>query len=764
LTLSFIAHASLVPFVYRIAVQFNDNIVLSGLFDEVNAESRTRIARLEKDGDLDPTFLSTVSFNNSIDSLILQPDGKILLSGFFDMVNGTYCPQIARLNANGTLDTTFAANAPWPQARVYALALESDGKILFGGSFTDLSGTSRNRLGRLNPTGTLDMDYDPDVGGGDVLALAVQSDGGHLVGGKFQTVNLGIPNPWLARLHPNGLRDWQLGPLIMTHTDPLVLTKVYAVALQPDRDILIGGDFTTFYGNTTRNNIARIKPNGNLDNGFTPVVNNTIYSILIQPDGKIVIGGKFSEVNGIPRINLARLEKDGSLDTSFNPNPDGPVRAMALQPDGKLWVGGDFTNISGSPSQRIARLNSNGSADMTISPGANNLVYTLALETDGSLLVGGTFTQLSGESRLGIGRLLSNGALDLSFDPATDNLTKVHVMAVQPDGKILVGGEFSEMDGEIRNNIARLETSGATDTDFSPNANSIVHAIALQRDGSIYVGGEFEILDGVSQNSLGKLDQDGEFITEFDNRTDGEVYALALQEDGKLLVGGQFGNMIDNSGSQARSNFARLSVDTPALQSLLFSNNNTELEWTRHGSMPVVSAVNFAVSTDGSTFTDLGSGTRTADGWGLTGLSLSAGTNLWVRGTGFYAGGLGAGSGSVIQITWNVYLLEAPTFSSADNTSFMVENLESFSIITTGIPVPSISLSGALPAGVSFADNDDGTGSLSGTPTPGTEGDYPLTITASNGAGSDATMNFTLSITSDGSGDFTNFLPLILYP
>jgi len=94
----------------------------------------------------------------------------------------------------------------------------------------------------------------------------------------------------------------------------------------------------------------------------------------------------------------------------------------------------------------------------------------------------------------------------------------------------------------------------------------------------------------------------------------------------------------------------------------------------------------------------------------------------------------------------------------------MVENLESFSIITTGIPVPSISLSGALPAGVSFADNDDGTGSLSGTPTPGTEGDYPLTITASNGAGSDATMNFTLSITSDGSGDFTNFLPLILYP
>ena len=104
---------------------------------------------------------------------------------------------------------------------------------------------------------------------------------------------------------------------------------------------------------------------------------------------------------------------------------------------------------------------------------------------------------------------------------------------------------------------------------------------------------------------------------------------------------------------------------------------------------------------------------------------------------------------------------EASAITSASGTTFTTSSGGSFTVTSTGTPTPSLAESGALPNGVSFVDNGDGTGTLSGTPAAGSGGSYPITITASNGVGSPASQSFTLTVDQAPavtSGDATTFL------
>ncbi len=200
-------------------------------------------------------------------------------------------------------------------------------------------------------------------------------------------------------------------------------------------------------------------------------------------------------------IAVASACAQSTLD-DFDPNANGAVVALVVQPDGKILIGGDFTTLSpngGATFTRnhIARLNQDGTLDTGFNPNvssANSSVFSIALQADGNILVGGIFTSIGGQARSNMARLNSDGMVDLTFNPsATGTNSGVEEIVVQADGKILVGGLFTAIGGQMRNNFARLDpTTGLADS-FNPNPDDVVSAIAIQADGKILAGGRFRL-------------------------------------------------------------------------------------------------------------------------------------------------------------------------------------------------------------------------------------------------------------------------------
>src|SRR5688572_12695623 len=202
---------------------------------------------------------------------------------------------------------------------------------------------------------------------------------------------------------------------------------------------------------------------------FNPNANNLVLTVVVQPDGKILVGGGFSSFspNGgaaVTRNRIARLNPNGTLDTAFDPNAGGgDVNAIALQADGKIVIGGFFTTLSPNGGtaitrNRIARLNPDGTVDTTFNPNATGAVRVLAVQPDGKILAGGQFGNIGGANRNRMARLDPNTGLADSFDPNANNT--VFAIAVQPDGKILAGGNFSGANsngGHSRKRIAQVD-------------------------------------------------------------------------------------------------------------------------------------------------------------------------------------------------------------------------------------------------------------------------------------------------------------------
>jgi predicted outer membrane repeat protein len=230
-------------------------------------------------------------------------------------------------------------------------------------------------------------------------------------------------------------------------------------------------------------------------------------------------------------------------------------------------------------------------------------------------------------------------------------------LALQPDGKILVGGEFTSLGGQARNYIGRLHPDGRLDETFNPNANNYVYALALQPNGAILVGGWFTSLGGALRNRIARLLPNGILDTTFDPGANNNIFALTPQPNGKLLVGGAFTTL----DGKSRERIGRLSNHTAALQELLVDRSGSSVTWLRSGAGPEVWRVTFESSTNGVDFTTLGSGTRIMGGWRLEGLTLPKSQNLWVRARGYYSTGMYNGSGSIIESVRYVYLTPPAT-------------------------------------------------------------------------------------------------------
>ena len=469
--------------------------------------------------------------------------------------------------------------------------------------------------------------FNPDPGtNGYILTLAVQPDGKILAGGYFTTLG-GQPRNCLARLNADGTLDQNFNPNAQSYSD------VSSLTVQVDGKILVGGNFTKL-GGQTRNRIGRLNADGSLDASFNPGADNRVSSLVIQADGKILVAGIFKTLGGKPRSGIGRLNADGSLDNNFDPraylNSYGTafVAALAVQADGKIVVSGNFDTMAGQPRNYIARIDEQGNLDPDFVPNGYGYSSALVVQPDGKILASGSFTTLSGQTGQGIARLNTDGSFDDGFKANASADMGAFSMTLQADGKILVGGFFTKVHGQVRQGIARLNPDGTLDDSFNPGA----------------------------------------WLDNFDHPS---VKSLVIQTDGKILVGGQFSIL----GGQARHSIGRLN-NTDAVTET-FCYEGTTISWFRGGTAPEVWRTTFEYSTDGTLWTMLGEGTRIPGGWQVTGVSVTPGT---IRARGYTTCGYSNGSGGIVETTLSVPIITAQPVGVITKTATTV----TFNVGVTG--------------------------------------------------------------------------------
>ena len=287
--------------------------------------------------------------------------------------------------------------------------------------------------------------------------------------------------------------------------NPNANSTVFAIAVQPDGKVLAGGDFITLAPNggapVTRNRIARLETDGRLDQTLNlSAIGNFIIATAVQPDGKTLVGGQFNQPSRCPSRQHRTPEYGRHARRRFQPKRErycsfqSRCRRTAI-----FLAGGNFNganSIGGQTRNFIARLDATTGAADSFNPNANDDVYAIAVQADGKIAVGGRFTNIGGETRNRIARLDATTGLADSFNPNANN--EVDTIAVQADGKILAGGFFraNSIGGQTRNRIARLDAATGLADSFDPNANAVVESIAVEPDGKILAGGDFTFIGG----------------------------------------------------------------------------------------------------------------------------------------------------------------------------------------------------------------------------------------------------------------------------
>ncbi len=335
-----------------------------GTFTGYGSISAAGLLCLKPDGTPDAEFHSNLGSGLSHPGFLspsivmIRQNGKILVSGQFDSINGVPIRKsIVSINPDGTLDTNFNVklNALTYQFGYGALAEQADGKIL---------GSYLNKVLRLNADGTPDTSFNSPTFIGAIWVIAVQADGKILVGGY----------EGLKRLNSDGSADTAFNTALGANFNrDSGNNSVNAIRIEPGGRIWVGGVFTTFNNQPLRG-LACLNPDGTLDSSktaacataFTGNAPPRVIDIHLQRDGKVVVCGVMPNFNNAwTSAGLRRLNADGTPDTEFSARLgsgfSGIPQTLAFRPTGELIVGGNFTSVSGQPARGIAQLAWGGS-------------------------------------------------------------------------------------------------------------------------------------------------------------------------------------------------------------------------------------------------------------------------------------------------------------------------------------------------------------------------------------------------------------------
>ena len=329
-----------------------------------------------------------------------------------------------------------------------------------------------------------------------------------------------------------------------------------AIVLQPDRRILVGGNFSDSLGRPRT--ITRLLESGCEDPSFEqrpmPGDVGEVNAVALQTNGATLLGGQIA-ANGQMLAGLVRITPSGDLDPGFAAplHAYSHINAVAVQPDGRIVAAGLLSLDSNHWFNTVVRLQPSGALDTNFDVGTgvglldSSAIIRVEPLVDGRILVAGKFTEFSGRPCRGLVRLLPNGMLDSSFVPASQMPAGVYAVAIQPDGRILVAGPSDVLNPSENHSVARLNADGSLDASFEaiPIANERIHALGVQADGRILLGGGFTAITGVTRRGVARLQPNGSLDGSFDaglgpEGDDGVVGAITVQPDGRILVGGSF--------------------------------------------------------------------------------------------------------------------------------------------------------------------------------------------------------------------------------
>jgi hypothetical protein len=352
---------------------------------------------------------------------------------------------------------------------------------------------------------------------------------------------------------------------------------VNVVARMPDGGLIVGGAFTAVNG-VARLNLARLLPDGSLDQQFNPRPNSTVGAVAVDASGAIYVGGAFSSIGGSNRDRIAKLAANGTLDAQWNPGASGTVNAFAFDGNGSVFVAGDFTFIAGTTRNHLAKLTTAGTgvADPNWNPNANQEVHAIAYDAGaGKLYIGGAFNSVGIDSRLFVARISSTGtgAAD-SWNPGGGG--RVYALQFDGSGWLYAGGNFQTFGGQTHALLARVSTAGVVDAGWTPAASSgggVVMSLALGSN-ALYVAGSFESINSQPQANIASVStlDSGSLDTGFAPLVNDSINHVSTFGDGTVYIASSQLSYVSNN---VRLGFAALNASGTPLPTANVMNPGT---------------------------------------------------------------------------------------------------------------------------------------------------------------------------------------------
>jgi len=550
------------------------------------------------------------------------------------------------------------------------------------------------------------------------------------------------------------------GDLDPTFVLPTFNGAVVTAVPQENGDVLVGGAFTNLNININTNiaryRAARLSSAGTVDGNYKPDLNNLVQSIYTEMGGSSFYTGAFGAakitlVNPVNRLRIAKFDKNSALE-AFNPVNTAPV-VFSIREQSGLYVIGTSAGFS--------RLTSVGAKDTTFNDYTQGPVWNAQVLSDLKILINGEYPFASSEvDRLYFDRQTFTGEKDTNFNNPTLE-APVHCVTVLPNGNMLVGGEFPRALQTVgstttpydRPYLMRISSSGIYDPNFVPVINGPVYCMAVQADGKILIGGGFTTVGGIARKGIARINANGSVDSTFDAKITSAGYAvqgIALQADGKILITGAFTQF--NSSATPRTQLARLHNDTP-INDLRALNDKT-VRWRRGGSAPESNSVKFEYSTNsGSSWNPIGTSNpfRIADGWQVT-TTTPLPTSCRLRAKAQVSAGLHGASVGVVAKTANY---PSPTLFLTKNPS----STEILNLATVNVgPVTS-----TMSRNFTFTIQNTGTSNLTGL-TPSVSGGDAARFTFQQSPvgplAPGATTQFVVRFTPNGMGAKTTSLKI----
>ncbi|GEP52450.1 hypothetical protein FNO01nite_31220 [Flavobacterium noncentrifugens] len=515
--------------------QTDGKMILSGQFTIVNGIAKRGLVRLNLDGSIDATFNpSGTGLYGSANQAVVQENGKIVVCGNFHSYNGVAKHHILRLNADGTIDSSFDVpyiDGPFGGFQkgikdpIRGIAVQADGKIIPVGAEMYENYTVFYNIVRLNANGTRDIKFDDTTNTIATNYVTVKSDGSIWTKG----------GSYVAKYNSNGIRDISFLQSTVKYSES-TNGGFYFIG---DK-VVVNSDYWDVSG-ITRDYIFRLNANGSIDKTFNPGygfnkifhnranrLNQDAIVSKILKDGKIFVSGNFSSYNDVGCPSVIRLTRDGSIDPTFvldpgvlasNTGQDNQTdnQLIQQQPDGKLILGRSlfYSTIAGITG--TIRLNENGSIDLPFSLAVANIVITSYLiQPDGKIVINSGFS---------IRRLNGDGSIDTTFNGPTD-ANGYSIIELQKDGKILVAGLGSTGGWPY---LKRLNADGSPDNTMRTINRDPFNAVKVQPDGKIL------IFSGTFGKRISRVNEDGTEDTTF-NEYVGDVLPINVFENGQILL------------------------------------------------------------------------------------------------------------------------------------------------------------------------------------------------------------------------------------